>query len=466
MSSMQVDTRERGFSYAYDAPLDMRMDPEQELTAREVVNTWERRRLARALREYGEERYADRIAGHIVRAAPAGDHLRARRRDHGRHPRARALRRRAPGQAHLPGDPDRRQRGARPARRGAAARLAGPAPRRPPGRDLVPLARGPARQALPRRSHARLHLPAGPAGVRLRAHARGRARVPPLRRARPPARSRPTPARSPRGCGLPASSRRSQTDAPDHRPAAARPDHAPARPPPRPPPRQRPDRPPDPALSRGGGYARPSAAPPASSSASARSPSSRVVDRAAARPRVDLGDRDHARRDRRHAGLAAQAQRRDLHAASSRRARSSASTPTSRRRSRGCPPASGSSSRGDRGGDGRAAGRRRRVPELAPGHRSAAGRSSACRRPATRRASVMANGGRALAPRSRRAPPSPIVPETTATTPAPARHRGRDRRRPSPPRRPRRSSTPVPDATGGRTGRGRHRRDHGADRLT
>jgi 16S rRNA (cytosine1402-N4)-methyltransferase len=67
MSSMQVDTRERGFSYAYDAPLDMRMDPTQELTAREVVNTWERRRLARALREYGEERYADRIAGQIVR---------------------------------------------------------------------------------------------------------------------------------------------------------------------------------------------------------------------------------------------------------------------------------------------------------------------------------------------------------------------------------------------------------------
>src|SRR5688500_4780667 len=43
MSSMQVDTRERGFSYAYDAPLDMRMDPDQALTAREVVNTWERR---------------------------------------------------------------------------------------------------------------------------------------------------------------------------------------------------------------------------------------------------------------------------------------------------------------------------------------------------------------------------------------------------------------------------------------
>jgi 16S rRNA (cytosine1402-N4)-methyltransferase len=71
MSSMQVDTRERGFSYAYDAPLDMRMDPDQPLTAREVVNGWDRRRLARTLREYGEERYADRIAGQIVRRRAA-----------------------------------------------------------------------------------------------------------------------------------------------------------------------------------------------------------------------------------------------------------------------------------------------------------------------------------------------------------------------------------------------------------
>ena len=68
MSSMQVDTWERGFSYAYDAPLDMRMDPEQELTAHEIVNEWEERRLARVLREYGEERYANRIARGISRA--------------------------------------------------------------------------------------------------------------------------------------------------------------------------------------------------------------------------------------------------------------------------------------------------------------------------------------------------------------------------------------------------------------
>ena len=70
MSSMQVDTRERGFSYAYDAPLDMRMDPAQSTTAREIVNGWERRRLARVLREYGEERFADRIAAEIVRRRP------------------------------------------------------------------------------------------------------------------------------------------------------------------------------------------------------------------------------------------------------------------------------------------------------------------------------------------------------------------------------------------------------------
>jgi 16S rRNA (cytosine1402-N4)-methyltransferase len=67
MSSMQVDTWERGFSYAYDAPLDMRMDPAQPLTAAEVVNTWDERRLARLLREYGEERFASQIARAIGR---------------------------------------------------------------------------------------------------------------------------------------------------------------------------------------------------------------------------------------------------------------------------------------------------------------------------------------------------------------------------------------------------------------
>jgi 16S rRNA (cytosine1402-N4)-methyltransferase len=67
MSSMQVDTRERGFSYSYEAPLDMRMDPGQGLSAREIVSEWDERRLARALRDFGEERHAGAIARAIVR---------------------------------------------------------------------------------------------------------------------------------------------------------------------------------------------------------------------------------------------------------------------------------------------------------------------------------------------------------------------------------------------------------------
>jgi 16S rRNA (cytosine1402-N4)-methyltransferase len=65
-SAMQIDTWERGFSYSYDAPLDMRMDPEQELSAGEIVATWDERRLARLLREFGEERYAGPIARAIA----------------------------------------------------------------------------------------------------------------------------------------------------------------------------------------------------------------------------------------------------------------------------------------------------------------------------------------------------------------------------------------------------------------
>jgi 16S rRNA (cytosine1402-N4)-methyltransferase len=70
MSSMQVDAWERGFSYSYDAPLDMRMDPSQALTAAEVVNEWPQERLARLLREFGEERRAGSIAREIVKRRP------------------------------------------------------------------------------------------------------------------------------------------------------------------------------------------------------------------------------------------------------------------------------------------------------------------------------------------------------------------------------------------------------------
>ena len=67
MSSMQVDTRERGFSYSYLAPLDMRMDPSQELTAREIVAEWDQQRLTRTFKDFGEERHANAIARAIVR---------------------------------------------------------------------------------------------------------------------------------------------------------------------------------------------------------------------------------------------------------------------------------------------------------------------------------------------------------------------------------------------------------------
>ena len=67
VSSMQLDRTERGFSYSVDAPLDMRMDPDAALTAAEVLNTYDEKVLSRVLREFGEERFASRIAKQIVR---------------------------------------------------------------------------------------------------------------------------------------------------------------------------------------------------------------------------------------------------------------------------------------------------------------------------------------------------------------------------------------------------------------
>ncbi|WP_270172210.1 16S rRNA (cytosine(1402)-N(4))-methyltransferase RsmH [Paenibacillus sp. SYP-B4298] len=68
VSSPQLDEAERGFSYNHDAPLDMRMDQQGELTAEEIVNEWEERELARILADYGEERFARSIARKIVQA--------------------------------------------------------------------------------------------------------------------------------------------------------------------------------------------------------------------------------------------------------------------------------------------------------------------------------------------------------------------------------------------------------------
>ncbi len=67
VSSMQLDDPGRGFAYAQDAPLDMRMDQSQGITAADVVNTYTGKELARVLREYGEERFAGRVADAIVR---------------------------------------------------------------------------------------------------------------------------------------------------------------------------------------------------------------------------------------------------------------------------------------------------------------------------------------------------------------------------------------------------------------
>src|SRR3954465_15124191 len=111
VSSMQIDTWERGFSYSYDAPLDMRMDTSQDLDARAIVNGWDERRLAQLFRRYGEERFARRAARG---RAPPPDPGRSPRPPRGRRDRddaragrghqvggagAGALRRRASGEA-------------------------------------------------------------------------------------------------------------------------------------------------------------------------------------------------------------------------------------------------------------------------------------------------------------------------------------------------------------------------------
>jgi 16S rRNA (cytosine1402-N4)-methyltransferase len=67
VSSMQLDTRERGFAYAHDAPLDMRMDVSTATTAADVLNTYPTAELARVLARYGQERFARRIAAAVVR---------------------------------------------------------------------------------------------------------------------------------------------------------------------------------------------------------------------------------------------------------------------------------------------------------------------------------------------------------------------------------------------------------------
>lgn len=68
VSSYQLDTAERGFSYKYDTALDMRMDTRQALSAKEIVNGYSQKDLARIIRDYGEDKFANNIAKHIVAA--------------------------------------------------------------------------------------------------------------------------------------------------------------------------------------------------------------------------------------------------------------------------------------------------------------------------------------------------------------------------------------------------------------
>ena len=150
VSSMQLDVRERGFAYAQDAPLDMRMNGPDGLTAADVLNTYPAADLARILRDYGEEKFAQRIADRIVRErdkepfTPSGRLVELL---YAADPGAGAPYRGAPGQAHLPGAPHRGQRRAqRPPPRGPG-RDRRDRRRRPRGGDVLPLARGPAGQA-------------------------------------------------------------------------------------------------------------------------------------------------------------------------------------------------------------------------------------------------------------------------------------------------------------------------------
>ncbi len=113
VSSMQLDVAERGFAYSQDAPLDMRMDASVGMTAGDIVNGYSVSELARILREYGEERFALRVAQAIDRArrnAPLTSTGRARRAGPFGYPRGDPSPRRPSGQAHVPGAADRGQR--------------------------------------------------------------------------------------------------------------------------------------------------------------------------------------------------------------------------------------------------------------------------------------------------------------------------------------------------------------------
>ena len=106
VSSYQLDTASRGFTYREDAPLDMRMDQRNTTTAADIVNTYTEMELYRIIRDYGEDNFAKNIAKHIVRAR--GEHpIETTGGDYqGRHPGQGKGHGRTSGQAHLPGHKD------------------------------------------------------------------------------------------------------------------------------------------------------------------------------------------------------------------------------------------------------------------------------------------------------------------------------------------------------------------------
>lgn len=110
VSSYQLDTAERGFTYRENAPLDMRMDQRNEKTAADIVNEYSEMELYRIIRDYGEDRFAKNIAKHIVKAR---QEKRIETTDElveiikAAIPGQGTGRGRPPGQAHLPGHPHR-----------------------------------------------------------------------------------------------------------------------------------------------------------------------------------------------------------------------------------------------------------------------------------------------------------------------------------------------------------------------
>ena len=180
VSSPSSTTPSRGFSYSQDAPLDMRMDTSGELTAARVVNEYPVPELARVLLEYGEERFARRIAEAIARERtrePITSTLRLSAIVKDAIPARRPAHRRQPGQADLPGAPHRGERRARRAAAGAARRARPARARRPARRPGLPLARGPPGQAGADRAHGGQDPARRPAarGRRARPAARGSA---------------------------------------------------------------------------------------------------------------------------------------------------------------------------------------------------------------------------------------------------------------------------------------------------